>query len=71
VDNLSGISDAIEAVFPQAEIRKCIVHQIRRFAALRALERVEGGSGPEENLHYLKRGGRQASLGTILRGMKQ
>ena len=29
VDNLSGISDAIEAVFPQAEIQKCIVHQIR------------------------------------------
>ena len=29
VDNLSGISEAIEAVFPQAEIQKCIVHQIR------------------------------------------
>jgi len=29
VDNLSGISEAIEAVFPKAEIQKCIVHQIR------------------------------------------
>jgi transposase-like protein len=29
VDNLKGISEAIEAVFPQAEIQKCIVHQIR------------------------------------------
>lgn len=29
VDNLSGISDAIGAFFPQAEIQKCIVHQIR------------------------------------------
>lgn len=29
VDNLTGISEAIEAVFPAAEIQKCIVHQIR------------------------------------------
>jgi transposase-like protein len=29
VDNLSGISEAIETVYPQAFIQKCIVHQIR------------------------------------------
>lgn len=29
VDNLTGISDAIETAFPLAEIQKCIVHQIR------------------------------------------
>jgi len=29
VDNLTGISDAIAAAFPKAEIQKCIVHQIR------------------------------------------
>jgi putative transposase len=29
VDNLKGISKAIEAVFPRAEVQKCIVHQIR------------------------------------------
>lgn len=29
VDNLKGISEAIQAVFPQAEIQKCVVHQIR------------------------------------------
>lgn len=29
VDNLTGISDAIETAFPKAEIQKCIVHQIR------------------------------------------
>jgi putative transposase len=29
VDNLTGISEAIEAVFPKAEVQKCIVHQIR------------------------------------------
>ena len=29
VDNLPGISEAIESCFPYAEIQKCIVHQIR------------------------------------------
>ena len=29
VDNLKGISEAIEAVYPRAEVQKCIVHQIR------------------------------------------
>lgn len=29
VDNLSGISEAISACFPKAEIQKCVVHQIR------------------------------------------
>ena len=29
VDNLSGFSEAISACFPQAQIQKCIVHQIR------------------------------------------
>jgi len=28
VDNLKGIFEAIEAVYPQAGIQKCIVHQI-------------------------------------------
>jgi putative transposase len=29
VDNLNGISEAIRADFPKAEIQKCVVHQIR------------------------------------------
>ena len=29
VDNLTGISEAIESAFPRAEIQKCVVHQIR------------------------------------------
>lgn len=33
VDNLKGISESIEAVFPNAEIQKCIVHQIRNSLA--------------------------------------
>ena len=29
IDNLSGFSEAISAVFPEAQIQKCIVHQVR------------------------------------------
>ena len=29
VDNLKGISEAIQAAFPRSEIQKCVVHQIR------------------------------------------
>lgn len=29
VDGLSGLSDAIKTVYPQAEIQRCIVHQVR------------------------------------------
>jgi len=29
VDGLAGISEAIRAVYPQAEIQRCVVHQIR------------------------------------------
>lgn len=29
IDGLSGFSDAIKAVFPKAEVQRCIVHQIR------------------------------------------
>mgnify|MGYP001829032151 FL=1 len=29
VDGLSGFSDAIHAVFPEAEVQRCIIHQIR------------------------------------------
>lgn len=29
VDNLNGFSEAISACYPQAEIQKCVVHQIR------------------------------------------
>ena len=29
VDGLTGFGDAIQAVFPQAEIQRCIIHQIR------------------------------------------
>ena len=29
VDGLTGFVDAINAVFPQAEVQRCIVHQVR------------------------------------------
>jgi len=43
VDNLTGMSEAIEAVFPKAEIQKCIVHQIRnslRFVSWKERKKV-------------------------------
>ena len=29
VDGLQGFSDAIHAIFPQTEVQRCIIHQIR------------------------------------------
>jgi putative transposase len=29
VDGLAGFPEAIEAVFPQASVQTCVVHQIR------------------------------------------
>lgn len=42
-DNLTGFSEAIQATFPQTEIQKCIVHQIRnslRFVGYKELKAV-------------------------------
>lgn len=42
-DNLTGFSEAIQATFPQKEIQKCIVHQIRnslRFVGYKELKAV-------------------------------
>ncbi|MFA5534704.1 MAG: IS256 family transposase, partial [Mariniphaga sp.] len=29
IDNLAGFSEAIQSVFPQAEVQSCIIHQVR------------------------------------------
>jgi transposase-like protein len=39
VDNLTGISDAITAVYPHADIQKCIVHQVRN--SLRFVKKLD------------------------------
>ena len=42
VDNLAGISEAITACFPETEIQKCIVHQVRnstKFVVYKDLKR--------------------------------
>lgn len=42
-DNLTGFSEAIQATFPQTDIQKCIVHQIRnslRFVGYKELKAV-------------------------------
>ncbi len=43
VDNLKGISEAIEAVFPRAEIQKCIVHRVPRMAQTNEVKRPHAG----------------------------
>jgi transposase-like protein len=43
VDGLTGFPNAIEAVFPQAEIQQCIIHQIRnttRFVSYKDIKRL-------------------------------
>jgi transposase-like protein len=64
VDNLKGISEAIEAVYPQAEIQKCIVHQIRnslrfvpwkeRKAVAADLKKIYTASTEEQGLKALE-----------------
>lgn len=49
VDNLSGFSQAISAAFPQTEIQKCIIHQIRnstRYVSYKDLKQVTSDLKP-------------------------
>ena len=49
VDNLKGFSEAIAACFPETEIQKCIVHQIRnsiRFVSYKDTKKVLAGLKP-------------------------
>ena len=41
VDGLTGFVDAIHAVFPLAEIQRCIVHQIRYSTKFYFLQRYQ------------------------------
>ncbi len=64
VDGLTGISDAIRSVFPQAEIQRCVVHQIRnslryvswkeRKAVARDLKSIYKASTEKEALSSLE-----------------
>ncbi len=49
VDNLTGFSEAILACFPQTEIQKCIVHQIRnsmRYVSYKDVKKLLAGLKP-------------------------
>ena len=49
VDNLSGFSQAISAAFPNTEIQKCIIHQIRnstRYVSYKDLKQVTADLKP-------------------------
>ena len=48
VDALSGFVDAIQTAYPQTEVQRCIIHQIRsstRYDAICILQRQEGVHG--------------------------
>lgn len=42
VDNLSGFSDSIKAVYPETEIQKCILHQIRNSTRFISYKDIKG-----------------------------
>lgn len=49
VDNLIGFSQAISAYFPQTEIQKCIIHQIRntiRYVSYKDVKKVTADLKP-------------------------
>ncbi|GFN33186.1 hypothetical protein PCURB6_34460 [Paenibacillus curdlanolyticus] len=49
VDNLKGFSEAIHACYPQTEIQKCIIHQIRnstRYVSYKDLKKVTADLKP-------------------------
>ena len=49
VDNLNGFSEAIRATFPETEIQKCVVHQIRnsvRYVSYKDLKKVTADLKP-------------------------
>lgn len=49
VDNLNGFSEAIQACYPESEIQKCVVHQIRnslRYVSYKDKKKVAGELKP-------------------------
>lgn len=49
VDNLKGFSDAIAACYPQTEIQKCIIHQIRnsiKYVSYKDLKKITAALRP-------------------------
>jgi len=49
VDNLAGFSEAIAACYPQSEVQKCIVHQIRnsiRYVSYKDVKKIIAGLKP-------------------------
>ncbi len=63
IDNLKGFSEAIEDVYPQAEVQLCLVHQMRNSmkylpwkdlkACVRDLKKIYNAVNADLGLHYL------------------
>ncbi len=60
VDNLTGISEAIEAAYPKADIQKCVVHQIRN--SLKYVPYKERKAVAEDLKSVYKAGTEEAAL---------
>jgi transposase-like protein len=64
IDNLTGLADAIEDVFPKTEVQLCLVHQMRNSMkyltnkdikpAVRDLKKIYTAVNIDMGLHYLK-----------------
>ena len=49
VDNLTGFTEAIAACYPEAEVQKCIVHQIRnsiRYVSYKDVKKITAALKP-------------------------
>lgn len=58
IDNLTGFSEAIVACYPDAEIKKCIVHQIRnsiKYVSYKDVKKITSALKPRSTRHPRKR----------------
>ncbi len=50
IDGLTGFKEAIQAVFPQTQIQRCIIHQVRQSLMFELVEhRFEEGATPQQD----------------------
>ena len=71
-DGLKGFPQAIETVFPQAQVQACIVHATRASLNLCFVERSQAcGGGPEDGLSCGDRGAGAPGAGRVCRDLGQ
>ena len=69
-DGLTGLPDAVAAVWPQAIVQNCVVHLLRNQFPLRRPPGLAGDrQGPQAHLHRPDRGGRPGPLRRVRRAL--